>query len=865
MSTLPETDADAEPWPHDVPESADASPTAVSVARSLLGLGGAMRVGRFMLLEECGQGAMGVVYTAWDPRLERRVAIKVLKKRGADVDRVLREARAAAKLNHPNVVTVFDAGEDGTRSYVAMEFIEGQSLDHWLHKAKPDEFALRDVFAQLARGLHAAHEANLVHRDFKPGNVLISRQDGKVLAQVLDFGLTISVGDDNVQVGGTPSYMPPEQRIGEPATPHGDQYSFFVTLYEALAGERPRKRPAPLEKIPRGLRGLVARGLSEEPGERNASMAEVAQALSPTRRSSRRWVVAGLGLACVGGLSFWSANADAQPCQQAVERWQVAAPMAELEAQTADVETATSQRLLASFENYGERWAAVQTEVCEATFVHGSQSQQRLDARMECLEGQLANASAVAQAVLEQPARAVKALGVVAAWPPPAECKRAEVPSPTPPSAERRRKLAKVRTHIAFLEWQPALAEVASIPPRAEAAGSIGQEVNRLVLHSITLERSGQLEEAADLLDEALAGALEAQLPQQAAEIAHEKIWQEGLRKRDLGAARTWEKLGRSWLRAAHLDDTLRAAGLLDRLAATATVARDVPLATQLHEEALESVATVYGEDAAATISLRVHLHTVLPRDSARARRLRTETLQLIDQHYGPEHPMAAVLLAGGGVVYEEPGACDRALPDFKRALEIKTRHYGEDAIDLIPVLNSIANCQGTAGRHSEAADTLRRSLGIIETTLGPEHPRASVTLYNLAIGELAAEEYAEAAVHAQRAYALDEASLGKDHPSLAGHRLVMGQAALGQGEIQRALVEFDRSLALEDPATRYAMDRVETRQFKAKALVAAGRVTEAREMLQEALAIADAAERKDDVSALRRELADLDRRLGAD
>lgn len=822
-----------------------------------------MRVGRFMLLEECGQGAMGVVYSAWDPRLERRVALKVLKKRGADVDRALKEARAAAKLSHPNVVTVFDAGEDGTRSYVAMEFIEGHPLDRWLRDAKPDEFALRDVFAQLARGLHAAHEAHLVHRDFKPGNVLVSRRDEIVLAQVLDFGLTISVGDD-AQVGGTPGYMPPEQKIGEAATPQGDQYSFFVTLYEALVGERPRKRPAPLDKIPRALRSLVARGLSQEPVQRHSSMAEVAQALSPSRRGTKRWVVAGLTLACMGGLSVWSSQSQVQPCRQAAERWEDAVPAVGVEPNMVELDAATSQRLLASLQSYGERWVSVQTEVCEATFVNGSQSEQLLDARMDCLDARLADASAVANAVVDQPTRATRALSVVAAWPPPSECKRIEHASRAERSPELRRRLAEIRTLLAFMEWPQALARSREIA-EAGLSGSPGQEAAALRLHSVALERSGRAGDAAIQLDEALELAVRWQLPGQAADVAYEKMWQEGLRKRDLAAARTWEKLARGWLRAAKLDDTMRVAMGLDRLAATAMVARDVPLAISLHEEALESVATLYGDDAAVTIPLRIHLHTGLSRDSARARRLREETLQLIDQHYGPDHPMEAVLLAGGGVSYEKPGACERALPDFQRALEIKTRHYGPEALDLIAVLNSIANCQGVAGRLAEAAKTFRRTLAIIEKTLGPDHPRASVTLYNLAIAELAANEFEAAAEHAQRAYALDESSLGDSHPSLAGHRLLMAQAALGQGDTQRALIELGRSLALEDPASRPTLDRVETRQFKAKALRADGQPAEAREALLEAITIAQEAEPPEDVSALRRELLELDLQDGRD
>jgi eukaryotic-like serine/threonine-protein kinase len=219
------------------------------------------RVGRYQLCEELGAGAMGVVYRARDPRLDRAIAIKLVRHGGATPAgsaRLLREAQAMARLCHPNVVPIFDVGPAGGAVFLAMPLLEGGTLRSWLSDRPRSVDAILDRFVAAGRGLAAAHGAGLVHRDFKPDNVLLDA-DGEV--HVGDFGLARLAGDepgsvepaDELSVDeltrtgavvGTPPYMAPEQLRGLPIDARADQFSFCVALWEAIFGERPFPRSA---------------------------------------------------------------------------------------------------------------------------------------------------------------------------------------------------------------------------------------------------------------------------------------------------------------------------------------------------------------------------------------------------------------------------------------------------------------------------------------------------------------------------------------------------------------------------------------------------------------------------------------------
>ena len=259
-----------------VATTAGADPARLSFDRSAGGHaaadGGLTRgatVGRYVILKLVGRGGMGEVYAAYDPQLDRRVALKLLHHQaGGDGssrtarERLLREAKTIARLSHPNVVVVHDAGEIEGRVFIAMEFIEGHTLGAWLAAAPRGWREVRDVFLAAGEGLAAAHEAGFVHRDFKPQNVMVGR-DGAV--RVMDFGLASGAaaltedGDAAVHreaagvdvrgapvaltrtgmLLGTPLYMAPEQFKAHPAYARSDQFSFCVALHESLYGEHP--------------------------------------------------------------------------------------------------------------------------------------------------------------------------------------------------------------------------------------------------------------------------------------------------------------------------------------------------------------------------------------------------------------------------------------------------------------------------------------------------------------------------------------------------------------------------------------------------------------------------------------------------
>ncbi len=327
-------------------------------------------IGRYVVLGLVGRGAMGDVYSAYDPDLDRKVAIKLLRvKRGNSAGgldgktRLLREAQAIAKRSHPNVVVVYDVGTYKDSVFIAMEFIEGGTLNFWLH-AQPRTWreTLR-TFLAAGRGLQHAHEANLVHRDFKPDNVMV-RVDGDV--RVMDFGLVryIDVLDDGPQSGdgaspetmqpirnsmtmdatmdlgrpppslpvpavavtkltqtgamlGTPAYMAPEQFVGQTVDARTDQFSFCVALFEALFGGRPfdgstmteltgnvldgHVKPLPhRSRVPLAVWRVLRRGLSVSPAERYPSMADLLTDLAQHAHPRRTGLVA--TVAVIGAL-----------------------------------------------------------------------------------------------------------------------------------------------------------------------------------------------------------------------------------------------------------------------------------------------------------------------------------------------------------------------------------------------------------------------------------------------------------------------------------------------------------------------------------------------------------------------------------
>ena len=211
-------------------------------------------LGRFTLLERLGAGGFGTVYRAWDERLQRHVAVKVIEVRGEAGRRVLREAQAAARLNHRGIVTLYELGQDSRRAYLVSELAEGETLDELARSGRISDRAVARIGAELCDALDHAHANGVIHRDIKPQNVVVRPADqplpaGSARAKLMDFGIAQLHDAPKLtrtgEVVGTIAYMAPEQAEGEPATAAADAYSLALTLYECWSGRNPVVRSTP--------------------------------------------------------------------------------------------------------------------------------------------------------------------------------------------------------------------------------------------------------------------------------------------------------------------------------------------------------------------------------------------------------------------------------------------------------------------------------------------------------------------------------------------------------------------------------------------------------------------------------------------
>ncbi|MGN6254044.1 MAG: serine/threonine-protein kinase [Solirubrobacterales bacterium] len=209
---------------------------------------GSLVLNRFLIERRIGSGGFGVVYEAWDGRLERPVAVKAIEQRGEAGRRVLREAQAAARLNHPGIVTLYELGEEDGNALLVTELVEGSTLARLSHAGELCDREIGEIGADLCEALDHAHSRGVVHRDIKPQNVQVI-PDSEPRAKLMDFGVAHLADDAPLTVAGdvvgTLAYMAPEQAEGRAAGPEADVYSLALTLYECWSGENPHRRSTP--------------------------------------------------------------------------------------------------------------------------------------------------------------------------------------------------------------------------------------------------------------------------------------------------------------------------------------------------------------------------------------------------------------------------------------------------------------------------------------------------------------------------------------------------------------------------------------------------------------------------------------------
>jgi eukaryotic-like serine/threonine-protein kinase len=427
-------------------------------------------VGRYVVLERLGQGGMGVLYTARDPQLERVVAIKLLRgafgggSNTAGQSRLLREAQAMAQLAHPNVVPVYDSGRYGDGVFIAMELVTGSGLDLWLKQPHPWREVLA-LFIEAGRGLEAAHAKGLVHRDFKPANVLVG-DDGR--PRVTDFGLArssksitrdesspslqaettqpITLETPLTQAGtmmGSPGYMPPEQYDGADITEASDQFAFCVSLYEGLHGVRPFKArsipeleavtkrgdvppPPKGSQVPMWLHRILVQGLSPLPQNRHASMTALLAALRHDPAVQRRRLVMAAAavvavLALTGGVAWWASVRSARACRGAealfVGVWDDAVKArAEQAFLATKLPYAGASWALTrdALDGWVRSWVDARVEACEAARVRGETTERQLLLQVECLDRRLTELGALAETFSAADGALVAAAGTAA-------------------------------------------------------------------------------------------------------------------------------------------------------------------------------------------------------------------------------------------------------------------------------------------------------------------------------------------------------------------------------------------------------------------------------------------------------------------
>ena len=479
-------------------------------------------LGRYVIVGQLGRGGMGVVYEALDPELDRKVAIKLFSvgssgRRESDqralAQSLVAEAKAIAKINHQNVVSVYDVGMDHNEVFVAMELIRGRTLNEWckLH-CRTWQDTLK-VYLQLAPGLSAVHEAGLVHRDFKPENVLVS-EDG--IPKLLDFGIAfdqqvsqqVTFGAANGDVGnatvvdiaGTPAYMSPEQHLGRDVGPQSDQFSFCVALYEAITGVRPFsgssrmaltfavqnseiQSPRISTRVPKRILKALRKGLAAQPRDRYASIEQLCSVLR--QNPSRRRLSWFMGISI--GASSLLVLQDAQSQNLAIETQcrEAASRLDESWAGEKQVFDRTSAppalwgQARYKLRKLSEQWRQSYFDVCVAKS-KGLQSSATVPIvdQLRCLENQKEDLDALIR-VSDDPDRndPHKLMLLISNTPEPASCAdqsaiELEISRPTDPV--RAQEVSLIRTEVRRLQQRIELGQFQGLLPEALAVRQRG-------------------------------------------------------------------------------------------------------------------------------------------------------------------------------------------------------------------------------------------------------------------------------------------------------------------------------------------------------------------------------------------------------
>jgi len=813
------------------------------------------RLGRYIPLATLGAGGMGVVYAAYDTELARRVAVKVLPhgRRWAinAAPRLRREARALARLAHPNVVAIYDVGETDGTVYVAMELVEGRTLTAW-QSAQPRPWTeVVDAYLQAGEGLDAAHAEGLVHRDFKPDNAII---DGHARVRVLDFGLAVAPADDEDDepapeagvsvfarltatgtIMGTPAYMAPEQMAGEEADARSDQFSFCVALFEALHGVRPfpgrnirdiegailRSELVDSERsVPAWLRRLVLRGLRHDPQERWPDMAALLTALRRGRRRAgrgRRWMAGGglllvgaIGLATPHGLAGRRCDTVADPMQRA---WNAEARhdvRAALLGSDRPYAADTWSRVQPGLDRYAREWSQQRQAVCEAGRREAI-SRAVHDLRVACLDERRAELEGLVEvlrdaddAVVAQAADAVAGLGGVH------RCADVEVRRDAPAQPVDAARLAEVldalgRAHALELagRYAEGLESAREAARLADGLGDpalvaeAGLRVGRL--H----ERLGDYPDAEQALSRAAWLAVEVRHDEVAARAMIQLTGIVGYLQARRDDGLDWGRHAAAAVARADSDARERAR-LSNNLGAVHDRAGDLIRAREHYSRAL---AQLEGLTDDASRQERAHTLNNLANTAARLGELpRAQTdleaaLALTEALRGLDHPQVAIMLANLANVELDRGSFDDAERHQRRALDIRERSLGADHPLVGSSLLNLGNVANAKGDALGALPLFERAVAVKTAALGADHHQTAIALNNL--GDVLRDlgRVSEAIEAHRRALDIWTTQLGPTHPLIAYPATNLGLDLLADGRPEAAAEHLRRALELREQA----------------------------------------------------------------
>ncbi|MEM6293526.1 MAG: serine/threonine-protein kinase [Myxococcota bacterium] len=814
-------------------------------------------IGHFTIIDRLGAGGMGVVYAAYDVELNRKVAIKLLRLApGQDQSigraRLLREAQAMAQVDHPNVVRVFEVGNHRGDVYIAMEFIDGETFGAWRRRTGAGWQEVVDVLERAARGLVAAHAEGLVHRDFKPDNVMVGR-DGRV--RVMDFGLVRSDGESDSDaplsdedaesdvtssvalteagsVVGTPAYMAPEQFERRSTDARTDQFSFCVALWEALFDERPfegnsiltlgmnvtegiRKPPPKGIRVPAWLLRVCERGLSTKSTARFDSMRVLLEAIEAgRRRSKRRWLALGAATVLLGATGLWavkevSERRRVRSCEvagQAIDEvWndEVAGRLhSAFEPLGPDAATRTIASATGLLDDRAEGWSAARTQSC-------LRNADDLQARATwCLEDHKQTLAATLDAVTNADDRAVllqlvpalSELGDVD------ECLDEDAlrGRTLPPSSERsvvaglRTELAAVDALLLTAQFGEAVDAAQAMDARPDAGSWAPFHADLSLRLGRALSGRGDLDAAESRLVDGYLEAVDSQRADLASTIALELA-------NLLGTQRQEPTRGMLWMRLAEVHERVRGETPLRR-------------AGHLHRRA----------------SL---LRQLTKFDEAEAEYL--EAVRLLEAELGPRHLLAARTRNNLGNLYQELSRFDEAMAQFDAAIAIRREVLGEAHPDVAQTLIGKASALAAKGEHDGALSTYRRALAISRSALGDAHVLVAAAHQGVAAAHLDLRQLEPALEHATQAVAIYEAQFGPLHTKTATALNAIGTIHHRAGRLSEATAYYERARVGLEAALGPGHARVALVLFNLALIEqSAGRISHARGLFQRALSI---------------------------